>query len=430
MIVPSIDLQGGTTVQLVGGEEQALDAGDPRPLLERFRRVGETAVIDLDAAKGNPQTAQRQHNQALIEELCGRAPVRVGGGIRTEESARRWLDAGAEKIILGTAATPELCSKLPKARLIAALDARNGEVVVEGWRRATGRRIEESMAELRDHVGGFLVTFVEREGRLGGTQLDRVRALVELAGDARVTVAGGVTTSEEVAALDGMGADAQVGMALYTGALTLGDGFAAPLRSDRADGLIATVVVNESGRTLGLCWSSRRSLGYAIEHGVGAYESRKRGLWIKGQTSGATQELLSIGVDCDRDALRFTVRQKRGTGFCHLGTDSCWGRASGLSKLEATLWDRRASAPADSYAGRLFRDAGLLRAKLTEEAGELGEALGRQEVVHEAADVIFFAMTAMARAGVSLADVEAELDLRARRVTRRPGNAKPKAVLR
>ncbi|MFT5735645.1 MAG: phosphoribosyl-ATP pyrophosphohydrolase/phosphoribosyl-AMP cyclohydrolase, partial [Planctomycetota bacterium] len=108
MIIPSIDLQGGSTVQLIGGEEKALDAGDPRPLLDRFSRVGETAVIDLDAAIGTPETADAGHNRALIEELCHRAPIRVGGGIRSEEAARRWLDAGAEKIILGTAAKPEL----------------------------------------------------------------------------------------------------------------------------------------------------------------------------------------------------------------------------------------------------------------------------------------------------------------------------------
>ena len=425
MIIPSIDLQGRSTVQLIGGEEPAIDAGDPRPLLDRFRRVGETAVIDLDAAKGNPDTEGSGHNRELIRGLCATAPVRVGGGIRSEGAAREWLDAGAEKIILGTAATPELCAKLPKSRVIAALDARDGDIVVEGWRRRTGRRIEESMAELRDYVGGFLVTFVEREGRLGGTDLGRVRSIVEAAGDARVTIAGGVTTSEEVAALDGMGADAQVGMALYTGALTLGDAFAAPLRSDRSDGLIATVVVDESGRALGLCWSSRRSLAYAIENGVGAYESRKRGLWVKGQTSGATQELVSIGVDCDRDALRFVVRQKRGTGFCHEGTRSCWGEASGFTKLEETLTERRTSAPSGSYAARLFGDAGLLRSKLVEEAGELGDAVLRQDVVHEAADVIFFAGAAMARAGVSFAEVEAELDRRANKVTRRPGNAKP-----
>ena len=418
MIIPSIDLMRGSTVQLVGGEELAIEAGDPRPLLDRFSRVGETAVIDLDAATGEGS------NEELITELCRRGPVRVGGGIRDLETARRWLDRGARKIIIGTAANPELLRQLPRERVIVALDSRDGEVVVEGWRKRTGRGVEERMAELSPFASGFLVTFVELEGRLGGTALDRVRGLVEAAGDARVTVAGGVTRSEELAALDAMGADAQVGMALYTGALPLVDAFSAPLSSERSDGLIATVVTDEIGRALGMCWSSRRSLEYAIENGVGAYESRRRGLWVKGASSGATQDLVRIEPDCDRDALRFVVRQA-GAGFCHKETESCWGPATGLRALEQTLARRRTTSERGSYSRRLFDDPALLAAKLAEEAAELAEARGRDEVVHEAADVLYFASVAMARAGVTLADVEGELDRRSAAVTRRAGDAKP-----
>ena len=417
MIVPSIDLMRGATVQLVGGEELALEAGDPRPLLDRFRRVGETAVIDLDAATGEGS------NEALVAELCRRGPVRVGGGIRDLATARRWLDRGAARIIIGTAASPELLRELPRERVIVALDARDGEVVVEGWRKRTGRGVEERMAELSPFTSGFLVTFVEREGRLAGTAMDRVRDLVAAAGDARVTVAGGVTRSEEVAALDAMGADAQVGMALYTGALPLADAFAAPLRSERPDELIPTVVTDEAGRALGLCWSSRRSLEHAIENGVGAYESRRRGLWVKGATSGATQELVRVEADCDRDALRVVVRQA-GAGFCHQGTRSCWGRAAGLDALERTIQGRGDGAAAGSYTNRLLGDPTLLDAKLVEEAGELAGARTRAEVVHEAADVLYFTSVAMARAGVSMSEVERELDRRALAVTRRRGDAK------
>ena len=129
MIVPSIDLQNGQAVQLIGGREKALDAGDPRPIAERFSRVGEVAVIDLDAALGTG------NNREMILDLVGRAPCRVGGGIRNLETARFWLDAGARKIILGTAAEPDLLSELPRGRVIAALDAVDGEIVVEGWTR-------------------------------------------------------------------------------------------------------------------------------------------------------------------------------------------------------------------------------------------------------------------------------------------------------
>lgn len=423
MLVPSIDLQDGHAVQLIGGKERALDAGDPRPIAERFGVVGEIAVIDLDAALG------RGDNRALIEELCKRHRCRVGGGIRDVEAARRYLDAGAEKIILGTAAKPELLAKLPRDRVIAALDAMHGEVVVEGWTTRTGESITARMAELNPYVSGYLVTFVEREGRMGGTNLDRVPELIKAAGGARLTVAGGVTTPDEIAALDRMGADAQVGMAIYTGALDLTDAFAAPLRTDRGDGLVATVVVDEGGRALGLAWSSRESLRRAIEERRGVYYSRSRGgLWVKGETSGATQALVRVDADCDRDALRFVVRQED-PGFCHNDTWTCWGDDDGLRALERTLRSRAAGALEGSYTARLLREEGLLEAKLIEEAGELAKACTKEEVTWEAADLLYFASAAMARAGVTLAEVEAELDRRARKVTRRPGDAKAPLIM-
>ncbi|MBT6179246.1 MAG: phosphoribosyl-ATP diphosphatase, partial [Deltaproteobacteria bacterium] len=206
MIIPSIDLMNGNAVQLVGGKEMALDAGDPRPIAEKFGRVGEIAVIDLDAA------LSQGSNREVIEDLLKIAPCRVGGGIRDVETALDWLDKGACKVILGTAARPEILKQLPKERVIAALDAVNDEVVVEGWTTKTGQNVTDMMRELRPYVGGFLVTFVEREGRLEGMQEERVRALVEAADGAELTVAGGVATPEDVGLVDRLGADAQVGM--------------------------------------------------------------------------------------------------------------------------------------------------------------------------------------------------------------------------
>ena len=417
MIVPSIDVMDGHAVQLIGGKEKAIDAGDPRPIARRFRIAGEVAVIDLDAALG------RGNNRQVIEDLCQIGPCRVGGGIRDVETARRWLDAGAEKIILGTAARPEILGQLPRERLIAALDAVDGEVVVEGWQTKTGRGILERMGELRDLVGGFLVTFVEREGRLGGTRMDQVARLVEQAGRARLTIAGGVSTLEEIAELDRLGADAQVGMAIYSGRLDLGDCITAPLVSDRVDGLWVTAVVDEHGRALGIAYSDAESVREAVRRGVGAYRSRRRGLWVKGETSGATQLLMRIDADCDRDALRFTVRQSE-PGFCHNDTWTCWGSDRGLPALARVLAERVRNAPEGSYTRRLLDDPGLLRSKLREEAGELADATEREHVANEVADVLYFALVAMVRAGVPLADVETILDRRSLRTTRRPGDAK------
>jgi phosphoribosyl-ATP pyrophosphohydrolase/phosphoribosyl-AMP cyclohydrolase len=412
MIVPSIDLEAGHAVQLIGGEAKALDAGDPRPLARRFGRVGEVAVVDLDAALG------RGSNAAVIEELIDLARCRVGGGIRDVTAAIHWLDRGAEKVVLGTAARPEVVAKLPRERVMAALDARHGEVVVEGWQKPTGAGVLERIAALRDLVGGFLVTFVEREGRLQGTDLEFAKQIRDAAGPAGVTIAGGITTADEVRELDRLGCDAQVGMALYTGTLGLAEAFAAPLKSDRPDGLWPTVAVDEQGTALGLCYSDLASLGAALEQGRGIYHSRTRGLWIKGETSGATQDLLRIDADCDRDTLRFTVRQQP-PGFCHLNTRTCWGPDRGLGALARRLAERKVSAPAGSYTAKLFAEPDLLGAKLREEADELAVAETRDNVIHEAADVLYFTLATLARHGVDLAEVEAALDRRALKVTRR-----------
>lgn len=414
MIVPSIDLMSGNAVQLIGGRELEIDAGDPRPIATKFGRVGEIAVIDLDAAIGTGS------NKETVLDLLNLADCRVGGGIRSVEKAIEWLDAGAAKVILGTAATPEILRELPRERVIAALDADNGEVVVEGWRKGTGRGILERIEELRDYVGGFLVTFVEKEGRLGGTNLGQVAEIVRAAGSARVTIAGGVTTAEDIAELDRMGADAQIGMALYSGRLVLAEGFAAPMVSDRPDGLWPTVVCDEHGQALGLAYSNAESLSVAVERGVGAYWSRKRGLWVKGETSGATQELLSVSADCDRDCLKFVVRQKG--PFCHLDTRTCWGPASGVANLERLIAERAETAPPGSYTARLFSDPDLLDKKIREEADEL--VAGDANVSEEFADLLYFMLIKLQRSGSSLKEVEQILKRRSRKATRRPGNAK------
>ena len=151
MIIPSIDLEDGHAVQLIGGKEKALDAGDPRPLATLYGRVGEIAVIDLDKALG------KGDNSDTIRDLIDLTPCRVGGGIRDVETAITWLDAGATKIILGTAASPEILRQLPADRVIVALDARHGEVVVEGWQKATGRGVIERIHELQGLADNFMV---------------------------------------------------------------------------------------------------------------------------------------------------------------------------------------------------------------------------------------------------------------------------------
>ena len=207
----------------------------------------------------------------------------------------------------------------------------------------------------------------------------------------------------------------------------LGLSYAACMKTDREDGLYTTVVVTRSNEALGLVYSSKESIIAALECGRGVYYSRSRnGLWRKGDTSGHYQTLHRIDVDCDGDALRFTVTQNGDDikAFCHLNTFTCWGEPKGLRHLEGTLAQRLNDAPPGSYTKRLFDDDQLLRDKLVEEAQELSEAESKQHVAEELADVIYFAMVRAAKAGVSIDDAVSELDKRARKVTRRKGDSK------
>ncbi|KAF2839314.1 tri-functional histidine biosynthesis protein [Patellaria atrata CBS 101060] len=194
--------------------------------------------------------------------------------------------------------------------------------------------------------------------------------------------------------------------------------------SDRPDGLLTTLVTDERGIALGLVYSSKESVAESLKTGRGVYQSRKRGLWYKGESSGDTQELVKIGLDCDRDCLSFVVKQKGRAGFCHLATATCFGQYRGLSRLEQTLQSRKVSAPEGSYTARLFKDSKLLQAKIMEEANELCEAQTKEDVAFEAADLMYFALTKCVAAGVTLGDVENNLDAKSIKVKRRKGDAK------
>ncbi len=422
MIVPSIDIMGGSAVQLRGGRHPVMEAGDPEKLAERLSRVGEIAVVDLDAALG------KGSNEEIVLSLIAKYQCRVGGGIRTKEKALKFLDAGARAVMVGTMATPEFLAELPRERLIVALDTKDETIMVEGWQKAAPGGVLERIAQLKDFAGGFLITTIDREGEMNGFDFPRAEAIVQAAAGSRVTFAGGAAGGEEgreqIARLDGMGADVQMGTALVAKAISLAQAFSAPLRSDRPDGLWPTAVCDEGGRFLGLVYSDLESLDASLESGRGVYKSRSRGLWVKGSSSGNGQRLLRVDMDCDRDCLRFTVKQD-GKGFCHLGTRGCFDDGYGIEKLSRTIAARMKSAPEGSYTRRLFSDSALLASKLREEADELAAANCAADAAFEAADVMYFALVKALKEGARLSDIEEELERRSFKVQRRPGNAKP-----
>jgi len=219
MIIPCIDLMDGKVVQLVQGREKALEGGAPLEMLERFAAFPQIQVIDLDAAMG------RGSNDALVELVASRAIARVGGGVRNPERARALVEQGAYRVIVGTAAferelLQEIASAIGPERLIIALDSKGGKVVVKGWQESTEFTAEEMIREFEPYCSGFLCTYVDKEGMLEGTDLDWFRRL-RSATRHELTAAGGITTIDEIRQLQSLGIHAALGMAIYTGKLSL-----------------------------------------------------------------------------------------------------------------------------------------------------------------------------------------------------------------
>lgn len=191
------------------------------------------------------------------------------------------------------------------------------------------------------------------------------------------------------------------------------------VKSDRPDGLIPTVIVDAIGTALGLAYSNRASIAHAITTRNGTYWSRSRDeLWEKGATSGATQRLLRIDTDCDRDCLRFTVDQKP-PGFCHRNTYTCFGEQRSIQTVIHRLQQRINGSDTKSFTHKLANDAKMLETKLLEEAQELSDADSIDEITWEAADVLYFSLVKMVKHDVPLDRVFAELSRRMNRVVRR-----------
>ncbi|THH11470.1 hypothetical protein EW145_g609 [Phellinidium pouzarii] len=324
-----------------------------------------------------------------------------------------WLDNGADKVIFPLAWANKLVGVIPADRLVLLLDVANVSAVSDKLSAGvSGVLIRTPVAdpELVSSISRFFTgsTIYVQATSSTPPSLMTIRQ-IKLSGATLAIPASQLTTRNS-----------------SPSHLNIADAFLAPVTSDRPDGLFPTVVSSfpQGGRSLGLVYSSAESVKESILSGKGVYQSRKHGLWRKGETSGATQNIVKIALDCDSDSLEFSVVQ-HGNGFCHLDRASCFGQLSGLSALEQILQSRLVSAPEGSYTKRLFNDPTLLRAKIMEEADELCSAETKEEVAFEAADLIYFALTRCVSAGVSIVDIEQNLDKKAKKVTRRPGNAKP-----
>jgi phosphoribosylformimino-5-aminoimidazole carboxamide ribotide isomerase len=226
MIVPCIDLQDGKVVQLVQGKEKALEGEEPLVMLAKFAGFPEIQVIDLDAAMG------RGANDDIVELLAGRAKCRVGGGVRSPERAQTLVDQGAAQVIVGTAAftrtgvnvplLESIAGQIGSEKILVAVDSKYGKIVVKGWQESTDLTAVEVLKQLEPYCGGFLCTYVDKEGMMQGTDLEWFASL-RAGTSLPITAAGGITTLDDVRALMALNIHSALGMAIYTGRLSLDD---------------------------------------------------------------------------------------------------------------------------------------------------------------------------------------------------------------
>jgi phosphoribosylformimino-5-aminoimidazole carboxamide ribotide isomerase len=231
-LLPAIDLRGGRVVRLVEGdfERETAYSDDPAGVARAFVDGGATwiHVVDLDGARtGEP--AQAATVRAIVEAVEGRARCQVAGGLRSEAAVTAALEAGAARVVVGTAAIrdPAFAGRLVALhgsdRIVAALDIRDGLALGEGWRPgAPGVLPSDAVAALADHgVETFTVTAIARDGRLEGPDLELLASLVAL-GRGRVIASGGIGSIDDLRRVRGLGcAGAIVGKALYEGRFTL-----------------------------------------------------------------------------------------------------------------------------------------------------------------------------------------------------------------
>jgi phosphoribosylformimino-5-aminoimidazole carboxamide ribotide isomerase len=224
VLIPCIDLQGGQAVQLVHGRKRELAVADVFGLLRRFKKYPWLHVIDLDAAMG------KGANDDLVRTLCAKArndfgmKVRVGGGIRTVSRAEEVFGWGADQVIVGSAAfrsgkvntrfLRQLSKKLRRKQIIIALDTVGGKITIHGWRKRIALEAEKVVSQLEPFCAGFLCTDVDREGTMAGANLEWFRTLRN-ATSHPIIAAGGIKTRREIGALEKLGMDAAVGMAMY-----------------------------------------------------------------------------------------------------------------------------------------------------------------------------------------------------------------------
>ncbi len=351
IILPAIDIHEGKCVRLFRGDYSTAQvvAGDPVETARRFMAQGANwlHMVDLDGAKaGYPQ------NMDLILQVAQEVNmnIQVGGGIRTLNTVEQYLSAGVARVILGPAAleTPEFVRQSVKAygrKIAVGIDALNGMAATQGWTQHSGTGYIELAKQVEDMGVEYIIcTDIHKDGTQDGPNLEMLDQLNRSV-SCNIIASGGMSSLLDIVALYDLGLyGAIAGKAIYAGSLDLAAavGVSHRFSSEKAKtqaavrdelerffkkaSLIPAIVQDfDTGEVLMLAYMNHDALEKTLQSRQTWFYSRSRkALWHKGETSGNTQEVVSIAADCDNDTLLVKVHPKGPA--CHTGNNSCFFR--------------------------------------------------------------------------------------------------------
>jgi phosphoribosylformimino-5-aminoimidazole carboxamide ribotide isomerase len=227
MVIPAIDIMGGSVVRLVKGDaaNKVVYSSEPAEMAKKWEAAGADMlhVVDLDAAFGTGS-----NSDAIAKVVSSvKVPVEVAGGIRTHEAAKAAFEKSA-RVVIGTMAysDPEAVRKLTKkhpGRVVVSIDQVGGQVMVKGWKESSGVKVEDAISQfLAMGVEDFLLTSIDRDGTLEGPDLATLARAVSFSDRARIIASGGIASVEDAIRVKSVGCSAVIlGKAMYDGKVSV-----------------------------------------------------------------------------------------------------------------------------------------------------------------------------------------------------------------
>ena len=408
--IPTIDISQGKAI-LVRKGEVVKTHNDPLEAIKIINVCPLVHVVDIDSAKGTGS------NLDLIEKIAGMGTIWVGGGIRTLEKARRLLKVAA-RVVVSTQLS--LLKELPASKTVLAVDIDdNYNILTNGRTKTTDTSIFDVIKEYCSFTEIMSITFHDHEGLISGIPQEHLKKILAFFNEfspIKVVVAGGIASVNEVKHLNSLGVSCQLGSALWSGKITLPDLYISAIDNEKSNKLnkfkellIPCVIVEDTDRCLGLVYMNKEAIESSVLTRKATFYSRDRQeLWIKGMTSGNTFEVLTLAINCDETSLLMKVK---GEHFCHLNRKSCFS-AETIFNLKDIYKHVAKSSLKNGYTNRLVNYKGLLQMKLMEEAQELAFANSMSDNISETADLLYFVITWLVSKGITIDEVEKELNSR------------------